>query len=203
MDIEKMFLLLVNIVLVVLMLTQAVSPLGYLFAIIFVFVQVVLLIMLLSEKFFDVRHFYLLMCIIIGFVYLILYLLMPGQPLSLGLGYLLVAAFFVGTIISSFSQGLRTQKVEVYDSGKLEKPKPPKKNIFEEIEKKEAKKIETNLRKQARKLVAAEKKLQKITKRLQAKPKKKTTKVAKKKVKKPAKKNKTTHKKAKKTKRKK
>lgn len=186
MDIEKMFILLVNIVLIALMIVQSSSPLGYLYSIIFVFVQVVLLVSLLNNKRFDMRHFYLLLIIVLGFLYLILYLLNPGMLLTDAFGYLLIAGFFIGIVLFLRMNRIR-HKVEIYSGDDLPKPIPPKKNLFEELEQRKTQNIETDLTYQAHQLVMAEKKLSKITKQLRKKPVKRAKKAKKKAVKRPKK----------------
>lgn len=181
MNIEKMFIILVNIVLITLMLIQTNSTLGYFYTVIFAFVEIVLFLIILSKRKMPLENLYILLTVILGFLFLILYLLDRTGITTSAVGYLLIAAFFIGLVISSFTIRKSQPAIEVYDSN-LERPKPPKENVFEEIEQKKEGKIKSELKKQALALLEAEKKLDKITRRLAKKP------VKKKKGKKPVKK---------------
>lgn len=200
MDIENMFILLVHIVLVTLMLAQAGTMLGYFYAIVFTFVQVVLFVLLFSTKRFDVRSLYQLLTLMVGFLFLVLYLVQHDALLTFALGYLLVAALFISLVLFSFTQAFRKHPVEVYHEEPLKKPRPPKKNVFVEMEQKSAKQTpkEKSLKKQAAALIAAEKKLSRITDDLKVSStggKKKTVKKKKKTAKKKTAKSKKTKKK--------
>jgi len=195
MNIEKMFIILVNIVLITLMLLQPASVLGYMYTIIFVFVEIVLLLTIIFQKRILLEGFYLLLCVVLGFVFLVVYLYAKNVVLTTGLGYLLIAAFFIALVITGVSKKQSRPQIEVYDSThRLEKPRPPKKNVFDDVETKRTKRFETDLKRQAKALEDAEKKLSSITSKLSRKSTKK--KASKKKTSTKSKKKKASKKKA-------
>jgi hypothetical protein len=201
MDVDKMFIVLVNIVVITLMIAQANSAMGYLFSVIFAFVEVILMVMLLREPGFNSRKFYLIMNVVVGFLFLVLYLQRRNLPYVAGLGYMLVGSFFIGIVLLSYrtrARPLSTHSVEVVDvegeedehplevvnmdeevveelAEVMEKPKG-KKNIFLDLEKStqelKTRQMEADLNRQAQALVDAEKQLNRITKKLETKPKK-------------------------------